>query len=182
MRKALELLGRLSDIDVDWLIGVGVHRYLDAGTVLIEEGGTVDFLYILLDGELRVTAGHQSRPIATLLSGEIIGEISFVDSRPRSATVKASRDSHVLSISRHLLDKQLTEDTAFAARFYFALATLLAARLRNTNDRLGYVDPSPENDPDELDDSAMDEITMAASHFTMVLQRLRGGAVMKATG
>ncbi len=174
MRKALELLGRLHDVDVEWLVENGSRRHVDAGAVLIHAGIPIDSLHIVLDGQFDVSIGRDSRHVARLLSGEVVGEISFVDPRPPAATVQALTNAHVLSIPRAKLSKKLNDDPPFAARFYLALASCMAARLRNTTDRLGYGSNLLETNPDELDDSAMEEITVAASHFNSMLQRLRG--------
>ena len=86
---------------------------------------------MVLDGRLTVLVkAIGNREIASLLAGEIVGEISFVDPRPPSAPVVAAQDSHLLVIPRSILTSKLNKDSAFAARFYKAVATLLADRLR----------------------------------------------------
>lgn len=172
MRKALQLMGNLDDVDIEWMADHGVQQFIAAGTVLIQEGESMDSLYVVLDGRLSVrTAAMDSREIASLLSGEIVGEISFVDSHPPSASVIAVQDSHVLGISRQVLADKLEKDRAFAARFYRALAVFLADRLRVTVGFLGYGSKQQDADPDQLDDSTMDEISVAALRFDDLLRR-----------
>ncbi len=176
MRKVLAMLGRLEDSDLDWIVNHGHRRYVAADTLLVEEGVPLDALYILLDGTLRVSLGLRSgNPvgIAKLASGEIVGEISFIDPRPPSASVQAVTDSHVLAISRDALHKHLDEDRAFAANFYFAIAAYLADRLRQTTAQLGYGKAPQDNNQDELNDSSLDEISIAATRFDDILKRLR---------
>ena len=84
MRKALYILGILDDSDASWLATTGRARSIKAGTVIIQQGVPVDSVFILIDGQLQVYSG--SVEIAKLLAGEIVGEISFVDSRPPSAS------------------------------------------------------------------------------------------------
>ena len=50
----------------------------------------------------------------------------------------ASRNSTVLAIPREKLNSRLNSDPWFASRFFRALATFLAVRLRMTTARLGY--------------------------------------------
>ena len=60
---------------------------------LIEQGVPVDSVFILLDGRLAVWLRPRHGPereIARLNAGEIVGEMSFVDARPPSATVRAA--------------------------------------------------------------------------------------------
>jgi len=171
MRKALHLMGFLDDVDVQWMVKNGVKQYVTTGTVLIQEGASIDSVYVVLDGALSVrAAAMDGKEIAALFSGEIVGEMSFVSSRPPYASVVALHDSHVLVIPCNLLREKLVEDHAFAARFYRALAGFLADRLSVTVGRFGYGSAQQDIDPEELDDSSMNEIAVAANRFEDLLR------------
>jgi len=175
MRKALYVMGILHDTDVDWLASQGRSLSIPKGHILIREGEPVDALFILLDGSLEVTTG--SRQIATLLSGEIVGEISFVDSRPPLATVAAAQACRVLAVSRDRLRAKIASDPWFASRFFQALATFLADRLRMTTARLGYGSANQDqnhNPGEEIDLEMMDSASLAAVRFDKLLKRLAG--------
>lgn len=175
MRKALQLLGILEDIDIDWLATNGTVRSISAGVVLIQEKKPIDSLFILLEGQLSVTVGGiHGRHIATLLPGEIVGEISFVDKHPPSASVSATVNSLVLAIPREMLSAKLAKDPAFAMRFYHSVATFLADRLYVTVGRFGYGSAQQDIDVDELLSASIDEIDLATVRFDKLLRRLRG--------
>src|SRR5215203_2932117 len=95
MRKVLFIFGQLTDGDVEWLAKHGRRKRVAKATVLINEGVPVESLYIVLEGELAVLQGKAKRLVARLGSGEMAGEMSFVDARPPSATVTAGTDSVV---------------------------------------------------------------------------------------
>lgn len=174
MRKVLYLMGILNDGDVEWLGKNGATKHMPSGTVLIHEGSPIEDVYVVLDGKLSVLVrAIGNREIASLLAGEVVGEISFVDSRPPSASVVAALDSHLLVIPRSVLTSKLKVDDAFAARFYKAVATLLADRLRKTVSYLGYGKRTQEADPDELDEPLMDSVSLGATRFDRLLKRLR---------
>lgn len=174
MRKALYLMGILDDGDVEWLGKNGTTKYVSSGTVLIHEGRPIEDIYVVLDGKLSVLVkAVGNKEIAVLLAGEIVGEMSFVDSRPPSASVVAAQDSHLLVIPRSILTSKLNKDDAFAARFYKAVAILLADRLRKTVSHFGYGKSTEEVDPDELDETLMDSASQGASRFDRILKRLR---------
>jgi CRP/FNR family cyclic AMP-dependent transcriptional regulator len=178
MRKVLFILGQLSDDDVEWLGQAGVRRRFRRGEVIIQQGRRIDAMYILLDGHLSVSiAGHGE--VARLSSGEIVGEMSLIDSRPPSATATALEDCTVLAVTHRALADKLAEDTAFAARFYRALATFLSERLRGTLQRLGYGgDRGLEEEVEqegELDDNVLDNISLAGARFDRLLKRLLAG-------
>jgi bacteriocin-type transport-associated protein len=180
MRKVLFILGQLSDLDIEWLIAAGRKEQIPAGTTLIHEGKAIDALYIVLDGLLSVTmVALGGQEIARLGSGEMAGEMSFVDARPPSATVLALQDSMVLAVPRRQLVAKLEQDAPFAARFYRALATFLSDRLRGTVSRLGYSEgQSLQEDieySDELDDNVLDTVHLAGTRFERILKQLMHG-------
>ncbi len=178
MRKSLLYLGILSDTDIDWMSTHGTRHQVPVGRVLIQEGAAVEAVYVVVDGALSVSvASLGGREIARLRSGEIVGEMSFVDARPPSATVTAVEDSLVLALPRTLLQARL-EQVDFAARFYRAIAVFLAGRLRSTVGRLGYGaadrPDTVQDASDELDPDVLASVAVAAARFDWMLRRLRG--------
>lgn len=174
MRKALQMLGVLEDPDIEWLLSHGRAQTVPSESVLIREGEPIDALYIVIDGKMSVrNVGLGNHEIAALFPGEIVGEISFVDSRPPVASVVAAQSSRVLAVPAMLIRDKLERDTGFAARFYRALASFLADRLRTTTGRLGYGKWDQDQDADELDTTMLDNISMAASRFDHIMKRLR---------
>ena len=104
MRKALLFLGILDDADISWLVKVGSRRQLFRNDVLIREGTVPESIFLVIEGRFSVTMSSlNGREIASLSAGEVIGEMSFVDSRPPSASVLACEPSRVLAVPRHLL-------------------------------------------------------------------------------
>jgi CRP/FNR family transcriptional regulator, cyclic AMP receptor protein len=183
MRKALYILGVLEDSDIEWLAQKGVVNRLPAQSVLIEEGKPIAHLHFMLDGELSVRiGGTRGQEIARLLSGEIVGEMSFVDRRPPSASVVTLQDSQLLSVDRSILSKKLETDGPFAARFYRAIACFLVDRLNVTVGRFGYGSPKQDAEVDIIDDESMDDISLASVRFDNLLKRLQGAPQAAAVG
>lgn len=173
MRKALYFLGILNDSDIDWLVAAGSRREVGAGINLIDEGRPIDSVFLVIDGAFSVhSAALGGKQIAQLMSGEVMGEMSFVDSALPSATVKALERSFVLSIPRRRLNAKLAEDNGFAARFYRALSMFLADRLRNTVASFA-TGARQLREEEELQDESMDNIAMAGARFDWIQQRLR---------
>jgi CRP/FNR family cyclic AMP-dependent transcriptional regulator len=160
MRKVLFIFGQLTDGDVLWVARAGRRRRVPRGTVLINESVPVETLYVVLDGELDVTVGPHQRRVAKLLPGEVVGEMSFIDARPPSATVRAATDAVVCAIAKVKLQEGLERDSAFAARFYKAIATFLSDRVRQAT-----AGTEPGKDHDELDDNVLDNVDRAGARF-----------------
>ena len=131
MLEATVFLGVLHESDVEWLVANSKEHEVPSGTVLIQLGEPVEFLYLIVDGAFDVTVGSPDpRNIATLYAGELAGEMSFVDLYPPSASVTASMRSRVLAIVKNALHEKIRSDTGFGARFYRGVCVLLAGRLR----------------------------------------------------
>jgi CRP-like cAMP-binding protein len=180
MRKVLYILGELSDLDIDWIINTGAKQSISRDTVLVRQGQPVDALLFVLKGGFKVTLPSKNDvEIARLGAGEIIGEVSFVDSKPASASVTALEDSVVFAVERQKLLDKLKQDMGFAARFYRAVAMFLSIRLRTTTGLLAYfgkseLTPEEKEEHDELDSGVLDNVSMAGSRFDRMLKRLMG--------
>ncbi len=160
MQKALYILSELNDRDFEWLLKNGKLQTIAAGQVLIREGHPVDAIYMVLEGALTVTAqALGDREIARLSSGEVVGEMSFVDDRAPSATVRVLTDAQVWAIPRTQLLRKLSHDPSFAAHFYQAIAVWLSHRLRGTMSRWGYAYGYGK-------DGAIPELDSASSPFS----------------
>ena len=82
------MLGELSDEDVEWIVSAGERREVRGGSTLIVEGELPTALFMILEGELSVFSAV-GREIRRLLVGDVVGELSFADGAPASATVRA---------------------------------------------------------------------------------------------
>ncbi|MBD24650.1 MAG: cyclic nucleotide-binding protein [Candidatus Marinimicrobia bacterium] len=179
MRKVLYILGQLDDEDVNWLADVGQRRKVQPGEVLIEERKAGVEVLIVLEGSLSVSVLALGE-LARLGAGEIVGEMSLIDSRPASASVTAVEPSTVLAIPKDVIQIKLNEDIGFAARFYRAVAVFLSGRMRGTVQKLGYgSDSTDELDEEveaegELDLDVLDKVHLAGARFDRMLKRLLG--------
>ena len=108
---------------------------LKADQTLFVAGDEGDGCYRVEEGLLKASVAAPAggeRILAILGPGSVVGELSMIDRGPRSASVTALRDSQLSFVGR----------TAFEAfgesrpELYRYLATLLARRLRDTDDAL----------------------------------------------
>lgn len=118
---------------------------LNKGDILIQEGDPVQSIYCILDGEVDVFVPEswQRRDdmnwVNLLVDGACIGEYSFVDRQPASATVRANSELALFEISHEALQEVLDGDDALRARVYRNLLDCLVDRLRNTNVYIDYL-------------------------------------------
>jgi serine phosphatase RsbU (regulator of sigma subunit) len=92
----------------------------NAGAVVVREGEAGSQAYILLSGLCEVTV--HGEVVNQVMPGELFGEIACLASGPRTATVRALRDSEVLELSVESLRSELRRSPAFLDRFLRDLA------------------------------------------------------------
>ncbi len=121
-----------SDQDLLGLSQVSQLKELEIGEVIIQQGEYDGCIYILLKGNLEIS--KDGKRIGTMNhSGEIFGEMSIVDGSPRSATIKATEETVVLSIDAAIMDRNLNPDDVHRCYVVYRLfAEALAERLRET--------------------------------------------------
>jgi len=171
MRKVLFIFGQLTDTDIEWLAKAGRRKRLPANTVLIRQGEPVETLFIVLEGEL-VVQDAKGKQIARLGVGEIVGEMSFIEARPPSATVRAASDVVVYAVPRTVLEQGLAHNVGFAARFYKSVAMFLSDRVRKATAGEQGLD---RDRADELDDAVLDNVDRAGARFDALGRLLLDG-------
>lgn len=168
MKRVLFFLGQLNDRDVEWLTLNGHKIEVEIGTKLIQNGENIDNLYIVLSGELSVIGKNDEEIIASLGSGEIVGEMSFLESRLPSVSVVVNTHSSLFVISKKLIINRMDSHPEFKGNFYYALALFLSNRLRKTTSQLGY---GTQEDEDIIDVNVLDNVAQAGSRFGQILTK-----------
>ncbi len=100
---------------------------------LFEEGASGDQLYVILDGKIKLTraaADGRENLLSVLGPGEMFGELSLFDPRPRTASAVAVTDSSLAALAHANLRNWLTGRPDVALH----LLQALAQRLRRAND------------------------------------------------
>jgi CRP/FNR family transcriptional regulator, cyclic AMP receptor protein len=175
MRSSLIIFENLDEDDVAWIHQACRKAEHVAGAVLIESGKVNRHVYLLLDGRCQVSA-PDGRALDTLNAGDIMGEVSFVDKRKTVARVTAQTPVVVAVLDEDVLNEKLHEDTAFAARFYMAVASVLAFRLRRNlqvaiSGDVNVLDSAQEF-AGEIDSVDLDATAKAGARLSYLLRQL----------
>lgn len=130
--KNVPLLSELQDAELEALAEVAVVRRVpqDAIILLAEEEG--DTLFVIVKGRVKVTVmSEDGREVilSILKDGDIFGEMSLLDGKPRSASVIATDETELIMLRRSDFLSRLERYPQMASKM---LATL-ASRLRRTN-------------------------------------------------
>ncbi len=100
---------------------------------VFEEGASGNQLYVVLDGKIKLTraaADGRENLLSVLGPGEMFGELSLFDPRPRTASAVAVTDSRLGALAHDDLRSWLTGRPDVALH----LLQALAQRLRRAND------------------------------------------------
>ena len=137
MNQWPDLFANLDNEQSDKIWQSGQDERVPAGTILLEEGKPVDTMYFVIEGVLHVTIHDLGdQPLAVRGPGEIVGEMSFIDPHPSSATIITAEESHVFAIPHDTFGATLQKNPVLAAHFYKAFAIIGARRLRDTMRRM----------------------------------------------
>jgi CRP/FNR family cyclic AMP-dependent transcriptional regulator len=79
------------------LVRHATFREFGPGDIVVELGAPGDSLYVILSGSAKARGKAAGRTLAT---GDYFGELGVVDGVPRSATVVATSELHVMKVSR----------------------------------------------------------------------------------
>ena len=106
---------------------------LGANDILVNEGEESKEMYYLVSGNLAVfkRKGDHQQQIGTIMAGELVGEMSFLDGHPRSATVKAITESELVIVPREKFVQLIDSHP----KWFKALLNTLLDRLRKANAR-----------------------------------------------
>ena len=107
---------------------------LHPGEYLIREGEESSQMYYLQSGSVAVfkVKGGAEQQIGTIYKGELVGEMSFLDKAPRSASIKAIGECTLLVIPSEKFERFMEKQP----KWFRALINTLLDRLRRANARI----------------------------------------------
>jgi CRP-like cAMP-binding protein len=122
--------------DLDLVLGTMRTVDLTCGQRLFSQGDFGAAMHVLARGLLVVLVrdSHgRENAISQVRPGDCVGEMTFLDPQPRSASVVASKPSTVLELDRHLLAYLRRDAPHAVAAIVGGVLTQLGTRLRDTN-------------------------------------------------
>src|SRR4051812_12583355 len=91
------------------------------GQVLTREGEPGSEFFVVVEGQGRVTVGERGR-LSPLGPGASFGEMSLLDQGPRTATVQAETDMHLLVLDSRSFSSLLAEVPSVARKVLASMA------------------------------------------------------------
>ena len=108
------------------------------GQVPIRQGDKDRTLFFIESGTLTVHLedAHGRMQLAVLAPGTVVGEGAFFSGQPRSATVVATRDSHLWALKQTRFQELSARQPAIALELAMACAAVVVRRLASTTLRV----------------------------------------------
>lgn len=130
----------LSPAEIRLLATFSQEENYESDSIIFREGEIGDRLYIILDGQVRISKfipGIGEEALAILSRGEFFGEMALIDGSPRSADARAhGRGTTILSIDKKTLGEILKMDPAASLQFLNLLTKMLTQRLKEINEKI----------------------------------------------
>ncbi len=103
--------------------------------VVCHQGDKGDCMYMIQSGKAEVLRqeGDSEMILGELTQGDIFGEMSLFEKRPRSATVRVKGKTRILTLDRRMFMKRIHEDPSLA----FNILQKMSQRIRSLDDELG---------------------------------------------
>ena len=133
----------LTDAEARELFMLSHRERFARGAKLFEEGSEPNALFLLADGEVDIIKrlpDKTEHALATHARGAVVGEMSLLTRELRSASaVVRSPEATVLRVTWKDFEELLKREPIVAYKLMYALARVLAGRLKTINVRLGEV-------------------------------------------
>jgi CRP-like cAMP-binding protein len=136
--KKCYLFDNIPPDKLDVLMAKTQARAVEKNEIIVHEGDTPDFLYIVAKGEFDVIkidheTGHRHL-LTTLAQDDTIGEISLIDSMPRSAIVKAKTNGLLYALPIPELEQFSKDYPDYYLTLFKNIAKIITTNLRYTNE------------------------------------------------
>ena len=108
------------------------------GEVIIRQGETGNCMFVIQDGEVEAVAEADEKELRlrTMGPNEFFGEMALFEKEVRTATVRATRPTRVLTIDKKNFLGGIHEDPSLA----FRIVQTMSHRIRDLTDRLAKAD------------------------------------------
>lgn len=126
----LKSIPMFNELDFESLFRVGktaVFKRAAGGEALVIKGEKGQSFYVLLEGRANVYLTEGAEAIASIGPGDLFGELSVIDQKERTATVRAMEDVLMLEFNGAQFLDLLVNNGAIA----FSVAKSISRRLRS---------------------------------------------------
>ena len=155
-RMGIPLFNGLSSTQVHYIIMAGSLKKIDSGGILFHKGDVSDTMYTIISGAMDVydpvsqdDSDRMSKNrilINQLKTGDTLGEMGFLRSAPRSATVVATSPVELLQINWKMIKRLQWLYPPTAQKFFINLMGITCDRLENLTECFSEIKMQADSD------------------------------------
>jgi uncharacterized protein YhbP (UPF0306 family) len=130
--RAYSVFSDLPTQRIDSVAGELQTVKVQAGEIIVRQGGPADKFFIVVDGAVDVEQQDDAgfRKLSSLHRGHFFGEVAIMRGTPRAATVRATEPTTLLAIDRDVFRDLVAQSLGMTADF----DQVIRARLRSLNE------------------------------------------------
>ena len=112
----------------------GLGKEYQAGEVIFRQGDTGSCMFVIQDGEVEAIAENDGREFRLRKMGpnDFFGEMALFEEETRTATIRTTKPTRILSIDKKNFLGGIHEDPSLA----FRIVQTMSHRIRDLTDRL----------------------------------------------
>jgi hypothetical protein len=131
--RTLPIFDGLGDGELRKIARLFTQKLFRAGEQLFKRGDSGDSAYVVMRGQIDIQLEENGKPIASLTSGKIFGELAVLDGAPRNAFAVAAQPSILLVVQRNALNELVHREPHLGMVVMRNIAMDLSNKLRGAN-------------------------------------------------
>lgn len=142
--RKVDIFSRLDAAELERVAAALQEKTFEKGTRVFSQGDPGGTVYLIRAGVVHITRDQPKGGavvLARLSQGEIFGEMSYLDERPRSANAVAAVRATLFVADRPALDRLFGNDLLLANKVLQGIVRKMSDRLKKVDDQLeGFQD------------------------------------------
>jgi len=127
--KSVDIFSHTPDYVLASVSAIAEEVEVEPGETFIQKGAVEYDMYIIIEGEVRVHDGD--RTLATLKSGQVVGEMEVLSPAPRLASVTAVGETRLFHIHKDAFDELMADHFEISQSIIAVLVDRFRARVMN---------------------------------------------------
>ena len=134
VHQDISIFNAMTAEDIKKIVGSGKFLRFKSGQFVIESGQITDEMFVVIDGEIKISLKDSDQLTFKIGPGQVFGEISMLSRTLRTADCVATQDTQLAIISRQNLQRLMRVEPELSTQLLFNLAGSLSLKLRRTNE------------------------------------------------